>query len=87
VVKHYTDCGHPIGFIDFHVIQAQFESKLREAVETGRFVYRSTSQLGFAVEDAIAAVAAEYPNVTAETIETAIAGYRRSVSWLRAQVH
>jgi hypothetical protein len=93
----HTDCGHLVGCDDpaFDLraeldrrTQMCFELDLATAIETGEFVRTSSSSLHFIIQDAIAAVAREYPNPTAETIEAARAAYQEHLEWkadIRAQ--
>jgi hypothetical protein len=77
----YTDCGHPVGTdgaeADLEAERSRlmtlhFERDMATALETGEFIYRSSSLLTFDTQDALAAIADEYPNATAESIETRI---------------
>jgi hypothetical protein len=80
VTFYHTDCGHLIGCDDptFDLEAererrrvAAFESWLSRAIKEGLGGLSSSSPLHHDVHDAIGAVAAEYPNPSAASIETA----------------
>ena len=93
-VFYHSDCGHLVGCSDpnydltpmrLHRLRGQFDSAIYRAVAKGEGCgHRSSSMLGWTLEDAICLVADEYPNPSEDSLNAAYAAYREQVRFYRS---